>query len=339
MSAGREPEAAGGARPRRETRPPVRRVRVGLVGARRARQGLGPFVARDLRAAGAEVPCFLVSREASVGPAREQLAEVAGVDARGFTSLEALLAEELDALAICTPHETHLSYLEASLDAGLHALCEKPLVWGVDDLAGSARRVVQRFAARGLLLRENCPWRYVLPALEKLHPGVLSRTPRRFAMRLQPAGRGLRMLADALPHPLSMLQVLAPGSAPSAREVRFSTTRPDADTLVVDFRYCTRDAAIPVRIELDRSDAHPRRVWLEVDGRRADRVVEPATYRLSLRDDGRSVPLADPLGRLVADFVSAVAGGPGEHRERASALAERMSLLADVVDAWRAACA
>jgi predicted dehydrogenase len=312
-------------------------VRVGLVGARRVRQGLGPFVARDLRAAGAEVPCFLVSHEASLEPARAQLAEVAGIDARGYVSLDAMLAERLDALAICSPHETHLHYLEAALSARLHALCEKPLVWGVDDLAGTGARLVRGFAERGLLLRENCPWHHVLPAFERLYPGALARPPLRFAMRLQPAGRGLRMLADALPHPLSLLQALAPGASPRAREVCFSDPSPDAETLELRFRYSAGDASLAVRIELERSDAHPRHVWFELDGRRADRVVAPPDYRLSLRGEGRSVALDDPLGRLVAEFVRELRTPPGARRAPATDVAERMSLLAQLLDAWREA--
>ena len=72
------------------------RLRVGLIGARRARQGLGPFVARDLRAAGAEVPCFLVSRPESLAEAETQLAETAGVPALFYRIVAANLAGDAE---------------------------------------------------------------------------------------------------------------------------------------------------------------------------------------------------------------------------------------------------
>ena len=53
-------------------------ARVGLIGARRRRQGLGPFVARDLVAAGASVPCFLGTSEETLEAARRELEERAG---------------------------------------------------------------------------------------------------------------------------------------------------------------------------------------------------------------------------------------------------------------------
>ena len=55
--------------------------RVAVIGARRARQGLGPFVARELRAAGAEVPCFLTTRPETGAQAARDLREQAGVEA------------------------------------------------------------------------------------------------------------------------------------------------------------------------------------------------------------------------------------------------------------------
>jgi len=114
---------------------------VGLVGARRRRQGLGPFVARDLVRAGARVPCFAATSAATRDAASGQLAATCGIEARGYTNVDEMLARErLDALAILSPAETHAAYLESALAAGLHVLCEKPLVWGRPDLAADGAR-------------------------------------------------------------------------------------------------------------------------------------------------------------------------------------------------------
>lgn len=305
--------------------------RVGIVGARRARQGLGPFVARDLVAAGAAVPCFLATSEATREEARRALRDVAGIDARGYLELDAMLAREaLDALAILSPSETHARLLEAAAEAGLHALCEKPLVWGVPDLAASAARVCARFAERGLLLFENCQWPYALPTFEALHPGALARPPRRFAMQLEPVSRGLTSLGDALPHPLSLLQALLPGPA-RVRDVAFSTRDPAAAELVLSFRFETDAAACDAEVRLTQSERQPRRAALALDGRLARRLVSPEDYRLCFADAERSVPLPDPLTRLVADFVGALHGG---HHSRTDPILQRMQMLAAIAAAW-----
>ncbi len=323
-------------------------LRVGLVGARRARQGLGPFLARDLLAAGAEVTCFQVAREASVAEAERQLREIAGVEARSYTQLSALLAgETLDALVISSPHESHADALAAAAEADLHVLCEKPLVWGEGDLEARAAACVATFEKRGLELWENCQWPYTLAAFERLHPGSTGAPPRRFTMELRPAGTGAKMLADSLPHPLSLLQRLAPGPKPRIEEVAFSSTAPDADRIRVRFRYCTGASETACEVELRPTRAHPREVALAIDGHRAVRRTTRPEYRLRYEDGERSVPLDDPMSLLVADFVVAVTRAGSEaapvdesaahlrHRE----IVERMALLGQLRSAWERAIA
>ena len=207
------------------------------MGAGRRRQGLGPFVARDLVAAGAEIPGFVVTSAASRDAVTRAWAADLGIASRGHLDLASLLrAERLDALAILSPAETHERHLEAALEAGLHVLCEKPFVWGRPQLGATARRLALAFDARGLLLWENCQWPYTLPAFERLHPGALSGAPRRLAMRLQPASRGAQMLGDCVPHVLSLVQALLPGGSGRIERLRFTGADPDPDRLDLGFR-------------------------------------------------------------------------------------------------------
>jgi predicted dehydrogenase len=304
-------------------------LRVGIVGARRRRRGLGPFVARDLRAAGAEIAGFLATSPAT----RDATARA--LSAPGYLDLDAMLAAEpLDALAVLSPAETHARYLEAACAAGLHVLSEKPLVWGEPGLARIAARIAVAFDARGLLLWENCPWPYALPALEALHPGATARAPRRFEMRLQPASRGVAMLGDAMPHVFSLLQALNPGDKPAVLEPRFSRRDAAADELVVRFVYRSDAAATRVRATLVRTEAVPSRAVLAVDGRVAQRVVSPDDYRLAFADGDRSVPVPDPLTLLVADFVRALEAGRAASRSRE--IVQRMALLETLVAAYGA---
>ncbi len=327
------------------------RPRIGIVGAGRRRQGLGPFVARDLAAAGAEIPGFVVTSSASRDAVTRAWAGDLGIQARGHLDLSALLrAERLDALAILSPAETHERYLAAALEAGLHVLCEKPFVWGRPELGSTARRLVLGFETRGLLLWENCQWPYTLPAFERLHPGALAQPPRRLAVRLQPGSLGAQMLGDAVPHALSLIQALLPEGTGQIERLRFKGGRPASQRLALEFRYRANDRELEVEIELLRSDRRPRQACLEIDGRRAERLVAADGYQLSFAGDGRTVPLPDPLTLLVADFVRALplasearseAKPSGVHKagERAAAsrgreIAERMELLERIVTAF-----
>ena len=312
-----------------------RPLRVGLVGARRTRQGLGPFVARDLRAAGAEVVAFVATRETTCAQAAEQLQQNAGVRPRPYLETGAMLeAETLDALAICSPHETHADALELGLNRGLHTLCEKPLVWG-EDAAEKSVRLARAFADASLVLFENCQWPYTLPAFERLHPGVLDQPPRRFEMLLEPAGDGARMLGDSLPHPLSLLQRLAPADAPRLEAIRCESDAPDAPRVRLCFTYVADDVLVESEIKLHQKLTHPRENRLVIDGHAVQRCVAP-DYALAFADAGRRVKLDDPLTALVADFVGRARDGfDPEAGRRTREIAARAALLESLVSAWR----
>jgi len=309
--------------------------RVGIIGARRRRQGLGPFVARDLVTAGARVAAFVATHADSRDAAREELATSCGIAANGYLTLGTMLENErLDALAILSPSNSHRDYLDAALAAGLPVLCEKPLVWGEEDIAAEARRIVAAFDSAGLLLWENCPWPYSLPAYERLFPGSLDRPPSRFWMSMQPASAGLEALADSLPHPLSLLQMLIPGDDARLEDIRFTLEDPETGVTNLDFRYRTQDWSTRVRVHLVPSEVSPRAAAYALEDRRADRRVDGDDYRLSFVDEsGRSVALDDPMPQLVADFVAALTGR--EPRAQHPGIAKRMELLGELVRCYR----
>jgi len=311
--------------------------RIGVVGARRARQGLGPFVVRDLVCAGAEVRSFVATSEETRVAGAQELLRVAGVEARGYLSLPEMLAgEELDALAILSPAGTHEAYLEAALAAGLHVLCEKPFLWLRSHLAERAAELVTGFSARGLLLFENCQWPYTLAAYRRLHPGALERAPARFEMRMQPASGGVEMLGDSAPHALSLLQAAVPGSGAALEAVRFDGD-PAAGPLAIEFRFRTDASDTGVRLDLRPTRAHPREAAYAFDGRWAERSVEPESYALAFADGPRRVPVPDPMAALLTDFSDALRRPErGPDPQRGAAIAERMGLLEALVLAFRA---
>lgn len=315
-------------------------VRVALIGARRRRQGLGPFVARQLRDAGAEVAGFLGTSPESVAAAEAELAQILDRPVRGYVELEALLDRERPgALAILSPHATHERYLEAALAARLPCLCEKPLIWGGDDPVGRARRIVARFEAEGLLLFENCQIPYLLEEFGRLHPERLREPLYRFEMRMSPASRGAAMLVDSLHHPLSVLQALLgrPRLPLGSLHVRGESD----DHLRVEFTVAPEKDAegeVSARVELRRQATSPRELVLGVNGARAVREIREPGYRMFLRAGERAVPVVDPMARLIADFVRALHGAAAPKVPAADplAIAERMRLLAELTAAYSA---
>jgi predicted dehydrogenase len=296
-------------------------MKVGVIGARRVRQGLGPYVVRHLAALGAEVPCFLASRAETI-PETERT-----TGARGYTELDRMLAgHRLDAIAILSPAESHARYLEAALEAGLHVLCEKPLVWGGARSAERAAAIEQRYREAGLGLRECCQWSYTLSAYRDLHPDV--GPVRSFGMRLSPSKREPReMLGDSLSHPISLLQALVPGPAEVA-DVRFPRLAPGS--LRLTFDWLAPSGAVSTTIELISREAPPREAGYGVNGRWAERRIRPDDYAFSFVDGDREVSVPDPLQELLRDFVAA------PERLPTGEIGVRMAILERILDALAA---
>ncbi len=295
------------------------RLRVGVLGARSVRQGIGPYVARAFARAGCRVAAIAGTSAASVEQARAGLEARFGLRVEGHVGLEALLERGgLDALAICSPAERHREALERARAAGLHVLCEKPLWWAggavetQEEARTAARAVAGGYAAAGLHLALNAQWPFTLDGFRRLHGAGAARggVVRRFEMHLAPRTTGLARVADMAPHVLSMLIALAgPGRvrAESARCVAVAGGG-GAETLELRFAWEAAGGEVETRARLLPlpSAGGGRLAGYAVDGRRAERVVRGPDYRMALVDGAREVALPDPLDACVASFVAAV---------------------------------
>jgi predicted dehydrogenase len=115
----------------------------------------GAFIGFGNVAEKGHLPGWQARNDITIVAATDALSERGGAfraacpDARWHESVDALLSDEnLDFVDICTPPSTHAPIIEQALRAGLHVLCEKPLVTRIADAhvvaasAASAGRVV-----------------------------------------------------------------------------------------------------------------------------------------------------------------------------------------------------
>lgn len=78
------------------------------------------------------------------------------------STLEEVLARNLDGLVIGTTPNVHYTQAKAALEAGLHVLIEKPMTLRVDE----ARELVELAAAKDLQFVISCPWHYTRHGIE-----------------------------------------------------------------------------------------------------------------------------------------------------------------------------
>lgn len=304
---------------------------VGVIGARRKRQGIGEHVARYLARRGAAVRAVAGTTPETAEEARAALATRYGIQSKAYASVEEMLAREpLDAVAICSPIEAHAAALDLAARSGLHALCEKPLIFDPErDGAADVAAFAARFAAAGRYLGTITQWPFTLAAFRRLHPDAPLGAPRHFAMRLSPIARGEAMLIDSLSHPLSLLRALV---GPGETRPRGTAWTGD-EAAKVRFDYSHRAGVVACEVALVRCLEQPRPAGYAIDGFEACREIRLPDYSMTLVAGARSVPLDDPLDLLVEDFLARAARG--EAPDAAGLASDAAGLEALVRDAAR----
>jgi len=261
-------------------------MRVVVAGARRARQGIGAFVAQALVDEGCEIVGV-------VGRTPETAADAARpLDATPYTDLrQAIEQEQPELVFIGTPIEVHAEQLKIVASAVCHCLCDKPLVIPPFD-----ESIIDAFGTRHLALLTQ--WPHVLPAYHSLFPehGPL----REFFMRLSPHADAIleSHILESMPHPLSVLESFV--GPREATDIRIRLPR-------IRFRY----SGIDCEVRLEPSD--DRAASIGTNGRIAHRVIEPGpkTY---LANDDRRVPLPDPMPLRVAEVLADIRAGKPTNR-------------------------
>lgn len=301
---------------------------VGIVGAGRTRQGLGPFLARWFEKSGARIVGISGRDPVRTSAAAVSMSEQLGHEVSAYENANEL-ARHVDALVVACPVEGHLAGLDAALEAGVACLCEKPFVPAADAELGLRR--VESFRSAGLLLAENCQWPYALAAVDRLRPDLREQTVKTLQMRLSPAHPGRVMIEDSLSHVLSLLQALVPLSPSASLEsVVQSDAGPEATENVVRFRVVDGTDDVEVELRLQCCPQQPRPAWFAVNGVRFDRELGE-NYAISFATDDRSVNVGDPLDLLVYDFLANLKANPSERTNALDAIALRIRLYAGVL--------
>src|ERR1700736_4413687 len=126
-------------------------VPIGIVGAGRSRNGLGPVLAEFLEHEGFFVAGVSGRSLERAAANAESIGRKLGHEVNPFSSPTALCASGVAALVIASPAEFHLDALQAAVEAGLPALCEKPLVHETHGQEGA--EVIDAFSRKRLPLR------------------------------------------------------------------------------------------------------------------------------------------------------------------------------------------
>ena len=291
--------------------------------------------------------------------ARREAFLAAVPEGRWYDSVDKLLAgETLDFVDLCTPPGSHAPLIRRLLDAGLHVLCEKPLVThaadalAVAEAARRARRTVhtvhnwleapicRRLSA---LVDEGAVGRVRAVCWETLRtqPAVTVATPGAANWRVDPAMAGGGILFDHGWHALYCVMRWV-GGAPRAVSASLETRRfhewPLEDTATVELDCGAARARIFLTWTAERRANH-----IEIEGERGLIRVEGADVIVEGASGSKHWPAPPPLSEgshhpdwfagVAEDFCRAVTTGGAGNLEEAVRCARLIELAQRSSDA------
>lgn len=289
-------------------------LKVAIVGPGRSKQGTGPFIARTFKQLGCDVQAVVSSSLASAEQAAQALKSDYQIECSAYENLQQLLKNHsIDAVAICSPVDSHLENLSTAIQEGCHVFCEKPLWWSkstatndIQSITNQATELVRLSNTNKVLLQLNTQWPYTLPTYYELYPQLKKqKTIESFSMWLSPQSHGCTMIIDAAPHLLSMLYALLGSGKINNIESNYHNANPEQD-LLITFDYLHAFGDTRTSISLISSDSLPKPAAYAINDLRVDRHVELPNYLISLRSDEHQLPLVDPLTSSIKNFISTI---------------------------------
>lgn len=294
-------------------------MQVAVLGA----SGIGKNHARWFHQHGCAVVALLGSSPDSLPATQAILERGFGFAGRGYSDLPTLLrVEQPDIVCISCPPPLHFDYASQALAAGAHVLCEKPLVYdatkSAPELAAQARILVETAQARRLIFGTQMQYAVIVDKLLELSGHAAGAAPvREFVMEMETKnlrpGRDYEAIwIDLSPHPLSVLQKLAPGATIDAASIECVLRPYETEAR---FQLSAAPGSLPVQahiiVRFNPERPVPLRRFI-LDGQPIDYVGrnnEAGEFRSYLTaQDGRSLELPDFVDTLIGNFVAACRG-------------------------------
>jgi len=278
-------------------------MKISIIGAGRTRNGIGEYIGKYFRQHGAEVTSVLGTTEGTSLQATSALRKY-GIDAHAYTDFDAMVrTEKPDVVVIASPSSTHYDYLLRCLDRGLHVFCEKPFIW--DDRPDFRKRVEDIFEKarkKQLTIAMNSQWPFSIDDYEEICGKIRMEENILFFVRLSPFSPGRVMIAESVPHSLSILYCRL--GAGKIEKANFEWDREGQMSL--RFTYLFESRACDVLIKLVHQETPPRDFSFGFNEKIVSRSLDLNHYEIFFNFGKSKLKIKDPLERSVINFMEAV---------------------------------
>ena len=299
-------------------------VRVGIIGP----GGIGMNHVRIFHELGAVVSTVLGSNLESSKRHVARISETFGIaNCRPAANLEALLGDNIDAVVVSSPPETHAEFLGAATKRSLPVFCEKPLIWWPGATPRSIEQSLEALAsARELRILVNTSNASFVSAVLQQAPELCEVDRFKFHFHTNGPNRCEEIGADLLPHALSLL--LRCFGRRSIHGIRAYTSE-DSYACVFDY------GGVRVAFDLRQSKDIPRSLGFSLGDRAYERIAtgHAETYRVSLEDrgSGERIDVDDPFRVYTERFLQYCQLSDAPWAEAFSEASDNLRLMAEIL--------
>ncbi len=278
-------------------------MKVSIIGAGRARNGIGEYIGKYFHRHGGEVTSVLGTTGKTSLQACSALRKY-GIEARPFTDFnEMVRIERPDVVVIASPSSTHYEYLLKSIDSGLHIFCEKPFIWGdLTNIPKTLEEIFSQAREKKLTIAMNSQWPFAVTDYEKICGKVEVRERNTFFIKMAPPLPGREMISESVPHALSLLYCLLGDG--EIEDLNFESGGEGEMGIRFTYRFGTK--ACEAFIRLAYQETQPRDFSFGLNDRIVFRSLGLENYEIYFNYGNKKLRIIDPLESSVKNFSEAV---------------------------------
>ncbi len=289
-----------------------KKLRVAILGA----SGIGKNHAAWFAKNNCEVVAFAGSKPEKLAATRQVLQSRLGYTPNAYADIPQLLeAETPDAVCISTPPELHFQHAKLCLQASVHTLCEKPLVYDASLAPGVLQQQSEELIAlaqtQNVLLGTQMQYPFAAAKICEMAQ-VPPKEIETFAMEmetknLKPGRSHETIWIELAPHPLSVLQRVAPGAylEENSIECKIGDQETDARFTIRRENGTTIQARLTVRCNPETSSPLRRFIINDRAVNCSGRKNENGDFLTYISNDETEIEMPDLVDLLVANFAAA----------------------------------
>lgn len=279
-------------------------MKVAIIGAGRARNGIGEYIGKYFHQHGGDVISALGTTEKTTLQACSALRKY-GIEAHPYIHFDEMVrAERPEVVVIASPSSTHYEYLLRSIDSELHVFCEKPFLRADQaNLLKTVEEIFEKARTKRLIIAMNSQWPFALNDYKKICGEVRIEKKNSFFIKMAPPVKGREMILESVPHALSLLYCLLGDG--EIEDLKFESN--GEREMSIRFTYLSKTDACDALIQLAYQETQPRDFSFGLNGLIVFRSLDLERYEIYFNYEDKKMRITDPLESSVKNFMEAVA--------------------------------